>query len=51
VKDVERELAGQRRRLEAEHAGDLPTVDPPPTPPDERPPTDPEPHAWQTAPW
>jgi hypothetical protein len=49
VKDAERELAGQRRRLEQQHAAPS-TVDPPP-PPAGRPPSDPEPHVWQAAPW
>jgi peptidoglycan hydrolase CwlO-like protein len=50
VKDAERELAKQRRRLQEEHAA-LSTVEPPPPPSEVKPQTDPEPHAWQGTPW
>jgi chromosome segregation ATPase len=50
VKDAERDLAKQRRRLQEEHAA-LSTVEPPPPPSEVKPQTDPEPHAWQATPW
>jgi DNA repair exonuclease SbcCD ATPase subunit len=46
VKDVERQLAGQRRRLEEERAT-LPNGEPPPALSEAKPPRDPEPQASQ----
>jgi chromosome segregation ATPase len=46
VKDVERELAGRRRRLEEECAA-LPSAEPPPAPSETMSPRDPEPQGWQ----